>query len=112
MHPLQAMSGPAESDASVFNQRRKPPITPNRQMINNPGNIWVGGWGWGLMTASGQDAGSQRATALTAHCRALHHSLPSTHHSTCMLQGRFYATLGREYVVPGTWEARKSFLAM
>lgn len=45
VHPLQAMSGPAESDASVFNQRRKPPITPNRQMINNPGNIWVGGAG-------------------------------------------------------------------
>lgn len=26
--------------------------------------------------------------------------------------GRFYATLGREYVVPGTWEQRKSYLAM
>ncbi|KAL4438020.1 hypothetical protein ABPG77_004241 [Micractinium sp. CCAP 211/92] len=26
--------------------------------------------------------------------------------------GRFYATLGREYVTPGTWESRKSFLAM
>ena len=26
--------------------------------------------------------------------------------------GRFYATLGRQYVVPGTFESRKSFLAM
>ena len=47
-HPLQAMSGPAETDASMFNQRRKPPVTPNRQMINNPGNIWVGGAGGGV----------------------------------------------------------------
>ncbi|PSC67957.1 peptidase C69 [Micractinium conductrix] len=26
--------------------------------------------------------------------------------------GRFYATLGRQYVNPGTWESRKAFLAM
>ena len=106
------MAGPSESDAAVFNQRSKPPVTPNRQMINNPGNIWVR-QGWAELEARFCRGGREAGGGAAPHSWGTQppYQMPSPHH-LLPPQGRFYATLGREYVVPGTWEARKSFLAM
>ena len=73
---------------------------------------WVGGWVLSVQQAcqcpsvTGEDVQARVLQAVAGHTRFLHPvplPLPSPPSA---------ATLGRQYVNPGTWESRKAFLAM
>lgn len=66
----------------------------------------------GVQSRAGGTAGGCGSACLPCNLHAAFAPLHNLSLNHPPLLSSFYATLGREYVTPGTWESRKSFLAM